>query len=114
MNPLDTGGALSNLGSGSYETVAASQTGQILGATGAAGDYLSGLLFVPATTSPGTVSIADGNGSAIVIFAGGSGSLSNLVPFFVPLGMIALATTTPGWHVTTGANIAVIGVGRFT
>ena len=36
-----------------YETVAASQTAQALGATGAKGDFLSGVLVVPATTSPG-------------------------------------------------------------
>ena len=33
-----------------YESVSASQTGQVLGTTGATGDYLAGLLVVPATT----------------------------------------------------------------
>src|SRR5688572_736482 len=50
------------------ETVAASQTDQVLGATGGAGDYLTGLLIVPATTSPGAVSIKDGGGSAVTVF----------------------------------------------
>lgn len=96
---------------GEYETVAASQTDQALGATGAAGDYLSGLLVVPATTSPGAVSIKDGAGSAITVFTGGATSVSNLVPFFIPLGLVSLSGA---WKVTTGANASVIGVGDFT
>lgn len=94
-----------------YETVAASQTDQTLGATGAIGDYLAGLLIIPATTSPGAVSIKDGAGSAITIFTGGASSVTNLVPFFVPLGAKA---TGAGWKVTTGANVSAIGVGDFT
>jgi hypothetical protein len=39
-----------------YETVAASSHDQVLGPTGATGDYLAGVLIVPATTSPGAVS----------------------------------------------------------
>jgi hypothetical protein len=57
-----------------YETVAASQTDQVIGPTGATGDYLAGVLIVPATTSPGAVSIKDGAGSAIPIFTGGATS----------------------------------------
>jgi hypothetical protein len=94
-----------------YETVAAGQTAQALGATGAAGDVLSHLLVIPASTSPGAISIKDGAGSAITVFAGGSSSLTNLVPFIVPLGTKSLAGA---WSVTTGANVAVLAVGRFT
>lgn len=97
-----------------YETVAASSTDQILGATGAAGDFLAGVLIIPATTSPGAVSIKDGNGSGITIFTGGASSVSNLVPFFVPLGILSVNATTPGWKVTTGTNVSAIGVGDFT
>jgi hypothetical protein len=97
-----------------YETVAASQTAQMLGATGAVGDYLAGVLIVPATTSPGAVSIKDGNGSAITIFTGGAASVATLQPFFVPLGAKCVASATPGWQVTTGANVSAIGVGSFT
>lgn len=94
-----------------YETVAASQTDQVIGATGAIGDLLAGLLIVPATTSPGAVSIKDGAGSAITVFTGGASSVSGLVPFFVPLGIKA---TGAGWKVTTGANVSAIAVGDFT
>lgn len=101
----------SDLLAGEYETVAASATDQAMGATGATGDYLAGILVVPATTSPGAVSIKDGSGSAITIFTGGTTSVSNLVPFFVPLGLIS---TGGAWKVTTGANVSCIGIGNFT
>lgn len=96
---------------GQYETVAASQTDQAIGATGAAGDYLVGLLIVPATTAAGAVSIKDGTGSSISVFAGGgTTALTTLIPFFVPLGM---RSTTGAWKVTTGANVSAIAVGKF-
>lgn len=99
-------------GQGEYETVAASATDQVLGATGASGDYFAGLLIVPGTTSPGAVSIKDGSGgSAITVFTGGASSVSNLVPFFVPIGAFA---TSSGWRVTTGANVSAFAVGNFT
>lgn len=104
-------GAVSVSQAVAYETVAASQTDQALGATGASGDSLDGLLIVPATTSPGAVSIKDGSGSAITVFTGGTGAVSNLVPFLVPLG---IKSTGGAWKVTTGANVSVIAAGRFT
>jgi hypothetical protein len=94
-----------------YETVAASATDQALGATGATGDYLNGLLVVPATTSPGAITIKDGSGSAITVFTGGATSVSNLVPFFIPIGA---RSTAGAWKVTTGANVSAIGLGSFT
>jgi hypothetical protein len=97
--------------SGSYETVAASQTDQAMGVTGSVGDIITGVLIVPATTSPGAVSIKDGGGSAITIFTGGASSVSNLVPFFVPL---EAKSASGAWKVTTGANVSAIAVGRFT
>lgn len=100
--------------SGNYETVAASQSDQILGATGGVGDWLDHLIIVPGTTAAGAVSIKDGNGSAITVFAGGTGSVADLKPFTVPVGAYCLSTTTPGWKVTTGANVTAIGVGKFT
>ncbi len=106
--------ALTNFGAGEYETVAASATAQALGATGATGDYLSGLLVIPATTSPGSVTLYDGSSSpdvGITLFVGGSTSVSNLVPFFIPLGMIS---RSGAWKVTTGSNVSCIGIGNFT
>lgn len=93
-----------------YETVAASQTDQMCGATGAAGDFLAGLLVVPATTSPGEVSVENG-ATNIVVFTGGASSVSNLVPFYIPIGANSVSG---GWEITTGANVSVIAFGNFT
>lgn len=101
---------LTNFGAGEYETVAASQTGQPLGATGATGDYISGILVIPATTSPGNVILLD-NAISITVFTGGASSVSNLVPFFIPLGMISVSGA---WKITTGASVSCIGIGNFT
>lgn len=96
-----------------YETIAASQTDQALGATGAAGDALSGLLIVPATTSPGAVSIKDGSGSAITVFTGGADSVASLHAFYVPFGN-GIVSADGAWQVTTGANVSAIAFGSFT
>lgn len=93
-----------------YETVAASQTGQALGATGATGDYIAGVLVIPATTSPGNVLLLDG-ATSITVFAGGANSVSTLIPFFIPLGVNSVSGA---WKLTTGANVSCIGVGNFT
>ena len=93
-----------------YETVAASQTAQALGATGATGDYIAGVLVIPATTSPGNVLLLD-NATSITVFTGGASSVSNLVPFFIPLG---IKSVSGAWKLTTGASVSCIGVGTFT
>lgn len=95
---------------GHYEHVAASQTDQMAGATGAAGDYLAAVIIIPTTASPGAVSIEDGSANT-VIFDGGTNSVSNLVPFRVDLGLYSV---TGGWEITTGANVRAIAVGSFT
>lgn len=91
-----------------YETVAASQTDQVLGPTGGAGDLLERLIIVPATTGAGTVQIQDGAGTEITVFT--TGTLSDLHTIVIPIG----ARSTGGaWKVTTGANVSVIAVGAF-
>jgi len=107
---LDTTAQAVTVSGREYETVAASQTDQVLGATGGTGDDLDFLLVVPATTSPGAISIKDGS-TSISVFAGGSSSVSNLVPFPIPIN---LRSVNGAWKVTTGANVSVIGVGNFT
>lgn len=94
-----------------YEAVAASQTDQVLGATGAAGDLLAGLLIVPATTGPGAVAIQDGTDGAITVFTGGVSSVADLTPVWLPLG---IRSRTGAWQVTTGANVAVVAAGSFS
>jgi hypothetical protein len=105
----DTGLILSAV-KAAYETVAAAQTAQVLGGAGAAGDYIAGILVVPATTSPGNVLLLD-NATSITVFAGGASSVSNLVPFFIPLGMVS---ASGAWKITTGSNVSCIGIGNFT
>lgn len=95
-----------------YETVAASQTDQVLGATGAVGDILETLIIVPATTAAGAVNIKDGGGSNILVFVGGgTTALIDLAPKVVRLGA---KSTAGAWKVSTGANVTVIAVGDFT
>ena len=82
----------------------------MLGATGATGDFLTGLLVIPASVSPGSVAILD-NATSITVFAGGTNSLTSLAPFFIP---IQAASVSGAWKVTTGANVSVVGTGKFT
>lgn len=93
-----------------YETVAASQTAQVLGPTGGTGDYIKGVLCIPTSVSPGVVTLLD-NAISIPVFAGGTNSLLTLHPFFIPLG---LKSVSGAWKITTGANISAIGIGNFT
>jgi hypothetical protein len=93
-----------------YETVAASQTAQALGSTGATGDFIAGILVVPASLSPGNVLLLD-NATSITVFAGGTNSVLSLIPFFIPLGM---RSVSGAWKITTGANVSCIGIGEFS
>lgn len=94
-----------------YETVAASQTSQIMGTAGAKGDYIEGLLVVPASTSPGAVTLIDGT-TSITVFAGGASSLTTLIPFYIPLGINSVGAN--GWSITTGASLSLIAMGKFS
>jgi hypothetical protein len=96
---------------GAYETVAASQTAQVLGATGATGDYLQEIIIIPATAAAGAVTILDGSRAISLFAGGGTTALTDLRPITVRIG--AVSQTGP-WKVTTGANVSVIGVGNFT
>lgn len=90
-----------------YETVAASQTDQAMGATGALGDILERVIISVATSASGTCSIKDGSGSAIT-----------LTPANTPIGVyvisLGIRSTSGAWKVTTGAGATAIGIGRFS
>lgn len=111
----DTSGNVKTInGAGGYETVAASQTGQAMGATGGTGDYLSHCVIYPQTTTPGVVTVFDNTNAAAtnaISFPGGASSVSNLAPVAVPVGAVS---TAGAWKVTTGANVIVTCYGRFT
>lgn len=94
-------------------TIAASQTAQIMsatqaGGTGATGDYISHCLIQPTTTAAGTVTVLD---NATVMYTFTTGTLSNLATIPVPLGMVSVSGA---WKVTTGANEIVTCVGKFS
>ena len=90
-----------------YETVAASQTDQVMGSTGAAGDLLARLHCVFTGAAVGAVQIKDGTGSAITVIDAKPGATT----LTVDLG--GMVSTDAGWKVTTGTNTTCIGIGRF-
>jgi hypothetical protein len=90
-----------------YETVAKSQTAQVLGLLGAQGDYVERLIIVPETTSPGLVSLLDGSTTLAIMVAG----TTTIAPIMVDLG---LYSKTGAWSVTTGDNVHVVAIGSFT
>jgi len=94
-----------------WEVVDEEQTDYVLGDPGAKGDTLIGLVIIPATTSPGAVSVTDGGGDPVEVFAGGSESLAEAVPFRVELDLVS---NVGGWTVTTGTGVSAIAIGRFT
>lgn len=89
-----------------YETVAAGQTAQVLGGTGAAGDYIDKLIVTVATAASGTVALLD-NTTSIPITAANTA----IGVYTVKLGMLS---KNGAWKVTTGAGATVIAVGRFS
>jgi len=91
-----------------YETVAAAQTAQVLGATGAVGDFLSHVVLQPATVAAGTTTILD---NATVIYTYTAGTLTDLRPITVPVNAFSVSGA---WKITTGANMAALAVGNFT
>jgi len=91
-----------------YETVAASQTAQVLGGTGAKGDYLHRLIISVNTVATATVTVLDGS-TSIPLLTGSA----TLVPGVYSVEMNMAAATGP-WKITTGAGATVIAVGIFS
>jgi hypothetical protein len=98
--PLDRGN--------DYETVAAGQTTQTLGATGAKGDLLTLVVCVVSTAATGTVAIKDGSETAITILPNSPGA--GVGTYVIPLNLVS---RTGAWQITTGAGVAVIATGEF-
>lgn len=90
-----------------YETVAASQTAQVLGATGAVNDFLHKLICVVNTSATSAVTINDGGGAEIPI-----------IPANAPIGTYPIPINHPSvtgsWRVTTAAGVTVLAGGRFS
>lgn len=92
-----------------YETVAASQTDQALGATGGVGDYIHKLIITVGTAATAAVSIEDGSGSNIPILPNSPGG--GIGVYVVEINAVS---TLGAWEVTTGAGSTVLAIGRFT
>lgn len=91
-----------------FETVAASQTGQVLGGVGAKGDYLHRLIISNITVATASVTIIDG-ATSIVVQTGAAGLVAGI--YSVEFNM---ASASGAWSVTTGAGCTVIAVGVFS
>jgi hypothetical protein len=92
-----------------YETVAASQSDQALGAAGAAGDYLDTLTITVGTAATAAVSIKDGGGAAIPVMPNSPGG--GVGVYTVKIGA---KSRNGAWKVTTGAGSTVVATGNFT
>jgi len=89
-----------------YETVAASQTAQVLGQSGAVGDTIIRLIVTVNTAATSTVTILD-NATSIAI-----------MPAVTPVGVyvidLGVQSVSGPWKVTTGAGATVLAVGNFS
>ena len=94
------------IGGSDYETVAASQTAQVLGGAGAKGDFLARLVVNVTTAATSTVTLID-NATSIVV-----------VPANTPIGAhvveIGARAIQGPWRITTAAGVSVIAVGQFS
>jgi len=90
-----------------YEHVAASQTAQVLGGTGAIGNYLHRIVVTVSTAATSQVQLND-NGTLV----------HTLVPANTPIGSytieLNMRSATGAWSITTAAGVEVIGVGIFS
>ena len=91
-----------------YETVAASQTDQVIGATGATGDYLERIIIQVSTAATAAVTVKD-NATTIFTFANSPGG--GIGTYVIPLG---IRSVSGAWKITTGAGSAVLAIGDFT
>lgn len=91
-----------------YEDVGASQTDQVMGATGAAGDLLHAIHCVFSGDPSAAVSVKDGAGSSYTVVADpGAAAVSNS-------GALDWVSTGGAWSVTTGTNTTCRVSGRFS
>ena len=95
-----------------YEHVAASQSAQVLGTTGAVGDYLHRIICTVSTAATAAVQIVDGTGAGILTHTvlpnspGGGIGVYNIE--------INAVSANGAWKITTGAGVEVMAVGIFS
>ena len=91
-----------------YASIAASQTTQVLGQNGGAGDWLEQLVVTVATAASAQVQIKDGGGAAYTVLPNSPGG--GIGVYVIP---IKAASTAGAWQVTTGAGSTVLATGKF-
>ena len=91
-----------------YETVAASQTGQVLGTAGAKGDIIQRIVVNVITAASATLTIIDGS-TSIVVATGGA----TVVPGSYSLEL-GVASQSGAWSITTGAGCTALCIGIFS
>ena len=95
-----------------YEHVAGSQTAQVLGNTGAGGDYLHRLICTVSTAATGNVLIVDGTGAGVLTHTilpaspGGGIGVYNIE--------VNAVSANGAWKITTGAGVEVMAIGIFS
>jgi len=95
-----------------YEHVAASQTAQVLGGTGAVGDYLHRIICTVSTAATAQVQIVDGTGVGVLTHTilpnspGGGIGVYNIE--------INAISQNGAWKITTAAGVEVMAVGVFS
>jgi hypothetical protein len=95
-----------------YEHVAASASAQVLGGTGAVGDYLHRIVITVATAASAAVQIVDGTGAGILthtILPNSPGS--GIGVYNVEINAVS---QNGAWKITTGAGSEVMAVGIFS
>ena len=90
-----------------YETVAASQTAQVLGNTGATGDNLHRILVNVTATATSAFTILD---NAVTVLSVANSVLANGVYAY----QFDAASQNGAWKVTTGSGVNIIAIGKFT
>jgi len=95
-----------------YEHIAASSSAQVLGGTGAIGDYIHRLVCTVSTALTSTVQIIDGTGAGILTHTvlpaavGGGIGVYNIE--------LNAVSANGAWKITTGAGVEVMAIGIFT
>lgn len=96
-----------------YETVAASQTAQVLGASGKTGDKIEKLIVTVATAATSTVSLLDNTGGSLITIPIAAAN-TPIGVYVVDFGPGGIAATSGGWKITTGAGATVLAIGQFS
>lgn len=92
-----------------YEHVGASATNQVLGGTGAKGDYIHRLVCTVSTAATAAVSIVDGSLALHTILPNSPGN--GIGVYNIELD--AISANGP-WKINTGAGVEVMAIGIFS